>query len=52
MGDRFDHFDYEPIAAASLGNLDIILYPCVIRGNLCIYLCNLIWCSFGYTCNI
>ena len=33
MGDIFDHFDYEPIAAASLGNLDILLDCCVIRGN-------------------
>lgn len=36
VGDIFDQFDYEPIAAASLGNLDISLDPDVISGNLCI----------------
>lgn len=28
VNDVFDRFDYEPIAAASLGNLDLLLMLC------------------------
>lgn len=54
VGDIFDKFDYEPIAAASLGNLDFILNTAYtdlsnLSGN---DISNFLCCRAGPSCKI